>query len=139
MKRNDEQVNKILEYTNFTLKDILGAAYELYKHDPETADSPILFYFDATNGNLTCLVRKSETEIYSLFTNDKIDPRHRDFQVLMKFIPSEEDKKVVSKLVEGMEPNTVKRVNLDKIRKEVRQESDSSEENQNGDEQQCLS
>ena len=136
---NDEELNKILKYTNFTLKDILGAAYELYKHDPSTADSPILFYFDATNGNLTCIVKKSETEIYSLFTNDRNDSRHKDFQVLMKFIPSEEDKKVVSKLVEGMEPNTVKRVNLDKIREEVRQESNSSKENQNGDERQCLS
>ena len=115
----NEELNKTLEYTNFTLKDLLGAGYGLYQHDPTTADAPILFHFDATNGDLTCIVRKSETEIYSLFTNNRDDPRHKDFQVLMKFIPSEEDKKVVSKLVEGMEPNT------------VRQESDSNKENQN--------
>jgi len=128
---NNEQLDKIMECTNFTLKDLLGASYGLYKHDPGTADSPILFYFDATNGNLTCLVRKSETEIYSLFTNDRNDPRHKDFQVFMKFIPSEEDKKVVSKLVDGMPPNTVKRANLDKIREEVRRESDSQLEQAN--------
>lgn len=127
----NEELNKTLEYTNFTLKDILEAAYGLYKYDPGTADSPIFFHFDATNGNLTCIVRKSETEIYSLFTNDKNDSRHKDFQVFMKFIPSEEDKKVVSKLVEGMPPNTIKRVNLDKIREEVKQESDSNKENEN--------
>ena len=62
----NEELNKTLEYTNFTLKDILGACYGLYKHDPGTANAPILFHFDATNGNLTCIVRKSETEIYSL-------------------------------------------------------------------------
>ncbi len=128
---NNEELNKIMEHTNFTLKDLLGAGYGLYKHDPGTADAPILFHFDATNGNLTCIVRKSETEIYSLFTNDKNDSRHKDFPVFMKFTPSEEDKKVVSKLVEGMPPNTVKRANLDKIREEVRQESDSTKENQN--------
>ena len=128
---NNEQLDKIMEHTNFTLKDLLGAGYGLYKHDPSTADAPILFYFDATNGNLTCIVRKNETEIYSLFTNDRDSSHNKDFQVLMKFVPSEEDKKVVSKLAEGMEPNTVKRVNLDKIREEVRQESNSSEENQN--------
>lgn len=121
---NNEELNKTLETTNFTLKDILGAAYGLYKHDPATADSPILFHFDATNGNLTCIVRKSETEIYSLFTNDKNDSRHKDFQVFMKFIPSDEDKKIVSKLVKGMKPNIVKRANLDKIREEVRQDGD---------------
>lgn len=128
---NNEELNKILETTNFTLKDILGAAYGLYKHDQATADAPILFHFDATNGNLTCIVRKSETEIYSLFTNDRNDSRHKDFQVFMKFVPLEEDKKVVSKLVEGMKPNTVKRANLDKIREEVKQESDSNKENEN--------
>ncbi len=125
---NNEELNKIMERTNFTLKDLLGAGYGLYKHDPDTANAPIFFYFDATNGNLTCIVRKSETEIYSLFTNDRNDSRHKDFQVFMKFIPSEKDKKVVSKLVEGMPPNTVKHANLDKIREEVKRESDSQSE-----------
>ena len=117
-------LNTVLERTQLTLGDILGSAYSLCKKDQSLANAKILFSFDLKSGNLECCVWKSDTEIYSLFSNGSTDSRHKDFQVLVRMPISEEDRKVISKVAEGMKPNTVKRVNLDKIREEVRAEAE---------------
>lgn len=113
-------LNTVLEKTQLTLGDIMATAYQMYQKDNSLLSAKIIFSFDTTNGNLDCCVWKSDTEVYSLFSNDSADPRNKDFQVIAKVPLSEEDRKIVAKAAEGLKPNTVKRVNLDEIREKVR-------------------
>lgn len=98
--------------TRLTLGDIMTAAHQMCQKDNSLVNAKITFSFDATNGNLDCVVWKSNKEAYSLFSNNPTDSRNKDFQVVVKYQLSEEDRKSVAKLAEGLEPNTVKRVKL---------------------------
>lgn len=95
-KLNLEQV---MERTTLTLGDIASEMAALYEHDKSLLNGKILISFDMTNGDLNCVVLKSDTEAYSLFSNDPNDKRQKDFQVMVKFPVSNEDKKVVEKIV----------------------------------------
>ena len=123
-EQGKSDLNTVLEKTQLTLGDIMATAYQMYQKDNSLLSAKIIFSFDSTNGNLDCAVWKSNTEVYSLFSNNSTDPRNKDFQVIVKTPLSEEDRKSIAKAAEGMKPNTIKRVNLDKIREEVRAEAE---------------
>lgn len=123
-EQGKSDLNTVLEKTQLTLGDIMATAYQMYQKDNSLLSAKIIFSFDSTNGNLDCCVWKSDTEVYSLFSNNSADPRNKDFQVIVKIPLSEEDHKIIAKAAEGMKPNTIKRVNLDKIREEVRAEAE---------------
>lgn len=103
-------LDAVLGKTRLTLGDIMATAYQMCQKDNSLANAKITFSFDATNGNLDCVVWKSDKEAYSLFSNNPTDSRNKDFQVIVKYPISEEDRKAIAKLSEGLEPNTVKRV-----------------------------
>lgn len=123
-EQGKSDLNTVLEKTQLTLGDIMATAYQMYQKDNSLLSAKIIFSFDSTNGNLDCAVWKSNTEVYSLFSNNSTDPRNKDFQVIVKTPLSEEDRKSIAKAAEGMKPNTIKRVNLDKIREEIRAEAE---------------
>lgn len=118
-------LKQVMERTTLTLGDIASEMAALYEQDKSLLNGKILISFDATNGNLDCLVWKSDSEAYSLFSNDSNDKRQKDFQVIVKFPISNEDKKIVEKIVKDMKPNTIKRINIDKIREEIRNENNN--------------
>lgn len=123
-EQGKSDLNTVLEKTQLTLGDIMATAYQMYQKDNSLLSAKIIFSFDSTNGDLDCCVWKSDTEVYSLFSNDSADPRNKDFQVIVKIPLSEEDHKIIAKAAEGMKPNTIKRVSLDKIREEVKAEAE---------------
>ena len=123
-EQGKSDLNSVLEKTQLTLGDIMASAYQMYQEDNSLLSAKIIFSFDITNGNSDCCVWKSDTEVYSLFSNDSADPRNKDFQVIVKTPLSEEERKIIAKAIEGLKPNTVKRVNLDEIREEVKAEAE---------------
>ena len=134
MDEKDYEANKAkflddIEKTRLTLGDILAAAVSLYKADPECLTAKIIFDFDATNGDLNCVVWKSENDVFSLFSNNKDDPRHKDFMVRVRYRLSEAEKKAISNVTKDMKVGDVKRVDLSAMSEEFKK---AEEETNNG-------